>query len=98
MVLAIDALLLGADGGLLSPLLSVLMETLQLCNFEAEVVLTGPRELVAPVLVKAAEDSTAAAKAEALVRVMRMAGGSPLPVRKLLPPAFALLILPPATK
>ena len=95
--LLIDASVVGAESGSLPPLLMLLMEALRLCGFELQVGVTGPRELVRPLLAKSAVDESDAARANALRCVLSASPGPPLRDAALSTADLILHIVPPET-
>ena len=92
----IDGSLVGSNGGALPPLLLLMVESLQLCNVEVEVVLSGPRELGPPYLAKRAGASSQRSLHSAVESVLSDAAMPELPPRET-PPTFVLCVSPPAT-
>ena len=97
-VICVDASLVAADGGVLPPTLSLLTETLQACNFETRIVLSGPHELTLPLIAKAADDSSSKATRIAMQRVLQGAPAPLLDAESDSPPDLLLCITPPTTE
>ena len=69
--IVIDASLLGSDAGLVHPTIMLLLEGLQLCNFDVEICLSGPREVISqPLLMKHAGATSMHATRKALERIL----------------------------
>lgn len=96
-VICIDAAVVAENGHVLPPLLCVLMEALQSCNFEVEVTLSGPREMTLPSCVKSLTSVSARCLRLAAQRVLHTVA-APSWSPRTSPPDLMLAILPKTTE
>ena len=96
-VVCVDASVVGVEGGVLPPLLALLIEALQACNFELQLVVTGPREMTLPLLAKPADEWSPSSARLAMERVLYAVPAPFLPPWST-PPDVLLYVIPPTTE